>query len=156
MVCVNVSNLFLRLLNRIAKNPIGCYIPKRNVSNFCPNGLPPLDSLSKRRNGDMTQQTAKKITLKPLGSRVLVQRLEAQETMKGGIILPDSAKKKQETAKVIAIGQGKKLDDGKILPIPVKVGDVILMDKYSGQEVTVNDEEYVILKADDIIATIEE
>ncbi|MBM3183858.1 MAG: co-chaperone GroES [Chlamydiae bacterium] len=104
----------------------------------------------------MTQQTAKKITLKPLGSRVLVQRLEAQETMKGGIILPDSAKKKQETAKVIAIGQGKKLDDGKILPIPVKVGDVILMDKYSGQEVTVNDEEYVILKADDIIATIEE
>ena len=103
----------------------------------------------------MTQQTAKKTTLKPLGNRVLVQRLEAEETMKGGIILPDSAKKKQETAKVIAIGSGKKLDDGKILPIPVNIGDVILMDKYSGQEVTVDDEEYMILKADDIIAIIE-
>jgi chaperonin GroES len=104
----------------------------------------------------MAQQTVKKMTLKPLGNRVLVQRLEAQDTMKGGIILPDSAKKKQETAKIVAIGSGKRLDDGKLLPIPVKVGDVILMDKYSGQEVTIDDEEYMILKADDIIATIEE
>jgi len=103
----------------------------------------------------MTQQSVKKTTLKPLGNRVLVQRLEAEETVKGGIILPDSAKKKQETAKVIAIGSGKRLDDGKTLPIPVNVGDVILMDKYSGQEVTIEDEEYMILKADDIIAIIE-
>lgn len=104
----------------------------------------------------MTQQAAKKITLKPLGNRVLVQRLEPEEKMKGGIILPDSAKKKQETARVMAIGSGKRLDDGKVLPVPVKVGDVILMDKYSGQEVTIDDEEYMILKADDIIAIIEE
>lgn len=104
----------------------------------------------------MAPQTVKKTTLKPLGNRVLVQRLEAQDTMKGGIILPDSAKKKQETAKIVAIGSGKRLDDGKLLPIPVKVGDVILMDKYSGQEVTIDDEEFMILKADDIIATIEE
>jgi chaperonin GroES len=76
--------------------------------------------------------------------------------MKGGIILPDSAKKKQETARVMAIGSGKRLDDGKILPVPVNLGDVILMDKYSGQEVTIDDEEYMILKADDIIAIIEE
>ncbi len=102
------------------------------------------------------KQAEKKIALKPLGNRVLVQRLEAQETMKGGIILPDSAKKKQETAKVVACGPGKRLDDGKVLPVAVKVGDVILMDKYSGQEVTLNDEEYMILKADDIIAIIEE
>ena len=61
----------------------------------------------------MSQQTAKKITLKPLGNRVLAQRLEKEETLKGGIILPDSAKKKQETAKVVAIGAGKRLDDGK-------------------------------------------
>jgi chaperonin GroES len=104
----------------------------------------------------MAQQTAKKTTLKPLGNRVLVERLEAQETLKGGIILPDSAKKKQETAKVIAVGPGKRLDDGKIEPVPVKVGDVILMDKYSGQEVTVDDQEFMILKSDDIIAIIEE
>src|SRR3989344_2324952 len=103
----------------------------------------------------MAQQAAKKITLKPLGNRVLVQRLEPEEKVKGGIILPDSAKKKQETARVIAIGSGKRLDDGKTLPVPVKIGDVILMDKYSGQEVTIDDEEYMILKADDIIAIIE-
>jgi len=104
----------------------------------------------------MPQQAEKKITLKPLGNRVLAQRLEQEETMKGGIILPDTAKKKQETAKVIAVGAGKRLDDGKILPVPVKEGDVILMDKYSAQEVTIQNEEYVILKADDIIAIIEE
>ena len=104
----------------------------------------------------MAQQAVKKITLQPLGNRVLAQRLEPQEMMKGGIILPDSAKKKQETAKVVAVGPGKRLDDGKVLPVAVKVGDVILMDKYSGQEVTLNDEEYVIVKADDIIAIIED
>ncbi|OGN63410.1 MAG: co-chaperone GroES [Chlamydiae bacterium RIFCSPHIGHO2_12_FULL_49_9] len=104
----------------------------------------------------MTQQAAKKITLKPLGNRILAQRLQAQETMKGGIILPDSAKKKQETARVVSVGSGQRLDDGKILPIPVKPNDLILMDKYAGQEVTVDDEEYIILKADDIIAIIEE
>lgn len=104
----------------------------------------------------MVNQAAKKITLKPLGNRVLVQRLEPEEKMKGGIILPDSAKKKQESARVVAIGSGKKLDDGKVLPMPVKLGDVILMDKYSGQEVSIDGEEYMILKADDIIAIIEE
>lgn len=104
----------------------------------------------------MASQTAKKIALKPLGNRVLAQRLEKQETLKGGIILPESAKKKQETAKVVAIGEGKRLDDGKILPILVKEGDLILMDKYAGQEVQIDDVEYIIVKADDIIAIIEE
>lgn len=104
----------------------------------------------------MAQQAAKKITLKPLSNRVLALRLEPEEKVKGGIILPDSAKKKQESAKVVAIGPGKRLDDGKIVPMPVKVGDVILIDKYSGQEVTIDDTEYMIVKADDIIAIIEE
>ena len=99
---------------------------------------------------------AVKTKLKPLGNRVLAQRLEAETTVKGGIILPDSAKKKQETARVIAVGSGKKLDDGKVAPMPVKENDLILIDKYSGQEVTVDDAEYVIVKADDIIAIIEE
>jgi chaperonin GroES len=104
----------------------------------------------------MAQQAEKKLTLKPLGNRVLAQRLEQQETLKGGIILPDSAKKKQETAKVVAVGPGKKLEDGRVIPVSVKIGDMILMDKYSGQEVSIDDEEYLILKADDIIAIIEE
>jgi chaperonin GroES len=102
----------------------------------------------------MVQQTAKKLTLKPLGNRVLVKRAEEKETLKGGIILPDTAKKKQETAQVIAVGSGTSTSDGKILPIPVQVGDTILMDKYSGQEVTIDDEEFVILRADDIVAII--
>lgn len=102
----------------------------------------------------MAQQTAKKTTLKPLGNRVLAQRLEQAETLKGGIILPETAKKKQETAKVIAVGVGTLTEDGKLIPVPVAVGDTILMDKYSSQEVTIDDEEYVILKADDIIAII--
>ena len=102
----------------------------------------------------MTQVAQKKTVLKPLGGRVVVQRLEQEETLKGGIILPDSAKKKQESAKVIAIGPGSVTKEGTTIPIPVQVGDVILMDKYSGQEVTLDDEDYVIVKAEDIIAIV--
>ncbi len=101
-----------------------------------------------------TQQQTK-VQLRPLGNRVLVRRLEAEETLKGGIILPETAKKKQEQAEVIAVGTGKKDKSGKTQEISVKVGDIVLMDKYSGQEVTVNEEEYVIVRADDIIAIVE-
>jgi len=101
-------------------------------------------------------QVAKKLTITPVGNRVLAQRIEQEETLKGGILLPDTAKKKQEKAKVIAVGTGKTTKEGKCIDIPVKVGDIILMDKYSGQELTIEDEEYVILKADDVIAIIEE
>ncbi len=102
----------------------------------------------------MTQETAKKMTVKPLGNRVLVQRVAKEEKLKGGIILPDSAKKKPETAQVIAIGTGSTTEEGKQIPIPVQVGDTVLMDKYGGQEVTIDDEEFVILRAEDIIAII--
>ena len=100
-------------------------------------------------------KTLTKTTLRPLGNRVLLRRLDPEETLKGGIILPDTAKKKQEQAEVIAIGTGKNDKNGNLIPIPVKVGDRVLMEKYSGQEVTLDDQEYVILKADDLIATIE-
>jgi chaperonin GroES len=102
----------------------------------------------------MTQQTTKKTTLKPLGNRVLAQRIQQEETLKGGIILPDSAKKKQESAKVVAVGPGIENKEGKMIAPPVHVGDTILMDKYAGQEVTIDDEEYVIVRADDIIAIV--
>ncbi|MDP1834651.1 MAG: co-chaperone GroES [Chlamydiales bacterium] len=101
-----------------------------------------------------TQQKTN-VKLRPLGNRVLVRRLEPEETLKGGIILPDTAKKQQESAEVVAIGTGKKDKEGKELPIPVKVGDVILMEKYSGQEVTIEDETFVIIRADDLIAIVE-
>jgi chaperonin GroES len=99
-----------------------------------------------------SSQTAQ---LRPLGNRVLVRRLAAEEKLKGGIILPDTAKKKQEQAEVVAIGTGKKDKNGVLIPIPVKIGDVILMEKYSGQEITLNDEDFVILRSDDIIAIVE-
>ncbi len=102
-------------------------------------------------------QHAEKLHLhiRPLGNRVLAQRAEAQETLKGGILLPDSAKKKQETARVLAIGTGKLDKDGREQPLPVKVGDVILIDKYAGQEVSLDGEDYLIVRGDDIVAIIE-
>jgi chaperonin GroES len=100
-------------------------------------------------------RTETKVALRPLGNRVLVRRLEAEEKLKGGIIVPDTAKKKQEKAEVIAVGTGKKDKAGKLIPMPVEVGDIILMDKYSGQDVQIDDEEYVIVRADDIMAICE-
>lgn len=96
-----------------------------------------------------------KVKFQPLGNRVLVRRLEQEEKLKGGIILPDSAKKKQEQAEVVAIGTGKNDKNGKLIPMPVKIGDIILMEKYSGQEIKLEGDDFVILKADDIIAIVE-
>ncbi|MFA6916751.1 MAG: co-chaperone GroES [Parachlamydiales bacterium] len=95
-----------------------------------------------------------KTKLQPLGNRVLVKRLEKEESV-GGILLPDSAKKKQEQAEVVAVGKGKLDKNGQLIPMPVKIGDIILLEKYSGQEINLDDVEYVILRADDIIAIIE-
>lgn len=95
------------------------------------------------------------LNIRPLGNRVLAQRVESQESLRGGILLPDTAKKKQETARVLAVGSGKTDQDGKEHPVPVKVGDVILIDKYAGQEVSLEGEEYLIVRGDDIVAIIE-
>jgi chaperonin GroES len=95
-----------------------------------------------------------KFNLKPLGDRVLAKRLEAKDTVRGGIIIPDSAKEKPESAEVVAVGPGKRFEDG-THHMPVKPGDKILLSKYSGQEVTVEDEKFLFVKVDDIIAIIE-
>lgn len=102
----------------------------------------------------MTKHTMTQI--KPLGNRVLAKRLEQEPTLKGGIILPDSAKKKQEVAEVIACGPGSLSKDGQLLMMPVKVGDKILLDKYSAQEIQFNDQDFIIIKADDIVAIVQE
>lgn len=99
--------------------------------------------------------TSQKTSMRPLGNRVLLRRLAAEETLKGGIILPGNAKKKQEHAEVIAIGTGKKDKNGQLIPIPVKVGDIVLIEKYSEQEVTLDGEDYVIARGEDLIAIIE-
>ena len=92
--------------------------------------------------------------VKPLGDRILVRRLEPAEAKKGGIIIPDSAKEKPQEAKVIAIGQGKLLEDGKRAKFEVKVGDRVFINKYGGTEITIDDEEHLIVKEDDILAII--
>lgn len=93
--------------------------------------------------------------LKPLHDRVLVQRIEQTETTKGGIIIPDSAKEKPQEGKVMGAGPGKHDDQGKLIPMAVKAGDRVLFGKYSGSEVKIEGEEYVILREDEILAIIE-
>jgi chaperonin GroES len=93
--------------------------------------------------------------IRPLHDRILVKRLEEQEVKKGGIIIPDTAKEKPQEAKVIAVGSGKVTDDGKKIPLDVKAGDRILFGKYSGSEVKVEDEEYLILREEDVLGIIE-
>jgi chaperonin GroES len=93
--------------------------------------------------------------IRPLHDRILVKRVEEQEVKKGGIIIPDTAKEKPQEAKVIAVGSGKVTDDGKKIPLDVKAGDRILFGKYSGSEVKVEDEEYLILREEDVLGIIE-
>ena len=94
------------------------------------------------------------IDIRPLHDRVVVKRVETQEQVRGGIIIPDTAKEKPQEAEVIAVGSGKLLDDGKRSPMDVKAGDRIMIGKYSGSEIKYNDQEYVILREEEILAVI--
>ena len=93
--------------------------------------------------------------IRPLHDRILVKRVEEQEVRRGGIIIPDSAKEKPQEGKVVAVGNGKVTDDGKKIALDVKTGDRILFGKYSGNEVKIEDEEYVIMREEDILAILE-
>ena len=95
-----------------------------------------------------------KINLKPLADRVIIKPSEAEETTKGGIILPDTAKEKPIEGTVVAVGPGKVADDGKLVKPEIKVGDKVLYGKYSGTEVSVEGEEYLIMRESDIFAII--
>ena len=92
--------------------------------------------------------------VRPLHDRLIVERVEEKETVKGGIIIPDTAKEKPQEGKVIAAGNGKVTEDGKKIPLDVKAGDRILFGKYSGSEVKVDDQEYLIMKEEDVLAII--
>ena len=95
-----------------------------------------------------------KAKIKPIGDRVLVQHLEDKEQVRGGIIIPDSAKEKPQEAKVIALGTGKKGEDGKVLPFEVKVGDRVLISKYGGTEVKIEEKKYTLVREDDILGVL--
>jgi chaperonin GroES len=95
------------------------------------------------------------MNVRPLHDRIIVQRLEEGEQKIGGIIIPDSAKEKPQQGKVIAAGAGKAKDDGKRIPLDVKTGDKILFGKYSGQEIKLDGEEYLIMREDEVLAVVE-
>ncbi len=95
-----------------------------------------------------------KLNIKPLGDRIVVKPMEAEEKTKGGIILPDTAKEKPVEGTIVAAGPGRKSDDGKIVEMEVKVSDKILYGKYSGTEVTIDGEEYLIMRESDIFAIV--
>ena len=99
---------------------------------------------------------ATKTTLRPLHDRILVKRLAEGEEKHGSIIIPDSAKEKPQQGKVIAAGNGKSKDDGKRVPLDVKAGDLILFGKYSGQEIKLDGEEFLIMREDEVLAVIED
>ena len=93
--------------------------------------------------------------VKPLHDRILIKRVEEKETIKGGIIIPDTAKEKPQEGEVIAVGGGKKTEEGKVIPLDVKAGDRILFGKYSGTEIKIDDEEYLIIREDEVLGIIE-
>ena len=93
--------------------------------------------------------------IKPLQDRILVKRLEEKEVKKGGIIIPDTAKGKPQEGEVVAVGPGKVTDDGKRQPMDVKVGDKILFGKYSGSEVKLGDEEFLIMREEDVLGILQ-
>ena len=99
--------------------------------------------------------TATKTKLRPLHDRVLVKRIEEGDAKHGSIIIPDSAKEKPQEAKVVAVGTGKVTDDGKKIPLAVKEGDRILFGKYSGSEIKLDGEEYLILREEDILGVLD-
>ncbi len=95
-----------------------------------------------------------KLNINPLGDRIVVKPMEAEEKTKGGIILPDTAKEKPVEGTIVATGPGRKSDDGKVVELEVKVGDKVLYGKYGGTEVTIDSEEYLIMRESDIFAIV--
>ncbi len=97
-----------------------------------------------------------KVKVRPLADRVLVKRIEEEEVKKGGIIIPDTAKEKPQKGEVVAVGPGRLDEKGQRIPMEVKVGDKVLFSKYAGNEVKIDDEEYLIMREDEILAVLEE
>jgi chaperonin GroES len=95
------------------------------------------------------------MNIRPLHDRIIVERLEEETVTAGGLIIPDSAKEKPQQGKVVAVGKGKKADDGKIIAMDVKVGDKVLFGKYAGTEVKVDGKEYLMMREDDIMGVVE-
>ena len=103
----------------------------------------------------MASATATDLKLRPLYDRIVVRRKEAKESMRGGIIIPDTAKEKPQEAEVIAVGEGKFNDDGKRMKLDVQKGNTVLIGKYSGTDIKIDDVEYTIIREDEVLAIVE-
>jgi chaperonin GroES len=95
------------------------------------------------------------MNIRPLYDRIVVKRIENQETMQGGLYIPDSAKEKPQEGEVVAVGKGKRLEDGKVVALDVKPGDRILFGKYSGSDIKIDGEEYLIMREDEVLGILE-
>src|SRR6266850_18546 len=113
--------------------------------------IPARDSSGTKR---FSQKQRRSMTVRPLHDRVLIKRIEEKETVKGGIIIPDTAKEKSQEGEVVAVGTGKTLENGSVTPLEVKKGDRILFGKYSGTEIKVDAQDYLILREDEIIGIL--
>jgi chaperonin GroES len=98
--------------------------------------------------------TATKIKIQPLGDRLILKAVEAKEIKKSGIIIPETAKEKPQEGEVMAVGKGKLTEEGKLIPMEVKTGDIVLYGKYSGTEIKINDEEYLIMREEDVLGIV--
>src|ERR1700722_4032381 len=139
-----------------------CSKPRHRNSNLC---WIRLASRILRRSGLKASQPAlyhyyvlletnNIMTIRPLYDRIVVRRMKEQESMSGSIVIPDSAKEKPQEADVIAVGPGKLLDDGKLSPLDVKAGDRILLGKYSGSEIKLDGEEFLIVREDEVLGVL--
>jgi chaperonin GroES len=95
------------------------------------------------------------VKIRPLYDRIVTTRIDERETIRGGIIIPDSAKEKPQEAEVVAVGHGKRLENGELVPLDVKVGDRILFGKYTGNEIRLDDKEYIIMREEDVLGVLD-
>jgi chaperonin GroES len=121
------------------------------AANGAPKVQPPFVHLSVSKNQTHSMNQSK---IQPVGDRILIQHLEEKEQIKGGVIIPDSAKEKPQEAKVIALGTGRKGKDGVIIPFEVKVGDKVLVAKWGGAEVKLNEKKYTLVREDDLLGIL--
>ena len=146
-------------MKRHLKLAIGCLafaapaFASHNLSNLsCNAGFGSLKTHKQQQTNNTN--TMAKVNVRPLGDRVLVQPLEEAEVKKGGIIIPDAHKEKPQEGEVVALGTGKRDEDGKLIPFTVKKGDKVLTPKYGGTEIKVDGDTYLIMREDDILGII--
>jgi chaperonin GroES len=123
-----------------------------NAAQYNADGLPFAKRNRKSKQGDVKQMS--KTSFTPLHDRILVRRIEEGESIRGGIIIPDSAKEKPQQGEVISVGKGKSNDEGKVFPLDVKAGDSILFGKYSGTEIKLDGEELLIMREEEVLGIL--